>query len=184
MINKKAVSPIIGWVLLFGFAISTATFVGMWMLDQAENIEIPGAGPDIYCNDVKLSINNVCKNTNNKTIDFNITNTGNFKVWRYTVGRDTTPKPDQWCLQLNTNLNPGDEQSFKLSIDGQMDSVIGGETPESWYADCTTILTPSSLETVNEAKFIPWIRIEDEMMYCPYQNLILTNSNSNLNIPC
>ena len=51
MINKKAVSPIIGWVLLFGFAISTATFVGMWMLDQAENIEIPGAGPDIYCND-------------------------------------------------------------------------------------------------------------------------------------
>ena len=65
-----------------------------------------------------------------------------------------------------------------------MDSVIGGETPESWYADCTTILTPSSLETVNEAKFIPWIRIEDEMMYCPNQKLILTNSNSNLNIPC
>ncbi len=64
--NKKAVSSLIAWVLLIGFAVTLGVFVTKWSLQQAQKsttgIEEMVMG-DIQCSDVAIS--GYCDESNN-----------------------------------------------------------------------------------------------------------------------
>ncbi|MBT3395113.1 hypothetical protein HOA59_03100 [archaeon] len=184
---KKGISPLISWILLFGFAVSMGTGISIWIINEMETINIGGPGPETYCKDVRLSINEVCRAADNKTINFNVTNTGNFKIWRYTVGRETTTIPEQWCLDLyagpsTQGLEPGLSDQFNLSIAGDMSPIIG--TDSMIYKECYDVDLNISSDVVNKVNIISWIKIDDEVMYCPDQKLEITSSNPDLNTAC
>ena len=59
--NKKAISALIGWVLLLGFTITVAAFVTSWVIGQVGkfNPEDVVGGCNIYCEDVSMSIEGI-----------------------------------------------------------------------------------------------------------------------------
>ena len=184
---KKGISPLISWILLFGFAVAMGTVISLCIIDEMGDINIAGPGPETYCKDVRLSINEVCRATDDKTINFNVTNTGNFKIWRYTIGRETATIAEQWCLDLyagptTLGLQPGESDQFNLSIGGDMDPITG--TDSMVYKECYDVNLIALTDTVKKVNIIAWIKIDDEVMYCPDQKLEITDSNPDLNDVC
>ena len=174
MKSKKGVSPLLSWVFLIGFAIAMASFVGTWIINQTEEVEFPGEGPDIYCDSIKLSLINVSRSIDNKTVNFELKNTGNFKIDQFTVGRDTNSATDEWCLKQNFNLMPGEVAFFNLSASEDFESIAN-------YANCANYQGETNSEIVTKVTFIPWIKMDGEFMHCSKQKLILMKEHTNLN---
>ena len=103
--NKKAVSSLIAWVLLIGFAVTLGVFVTKWSLQQAQKsttgIEEMVMG-DIQCSDV--AINGYCDESNN----IKIKNRGTLKI-AYLV------KAGELNRKYCENLEPKQECSETLS---------------------------------------------------------------------
>ncbi|MBT4334280.1 hypothetical protein HOD61_00490 [archaeon] len=174
MKSKKGISPLIGWILLIGFAVAMASFVGTWMIDQTRNIEFPGEGPDMYCDSIKLSAVHIERAADNSTVNFELKNTGNFKIDQFTVGRDTASMVDEWCLEQNINLMPGSVFNFNLSANEDFMSGAG-------YAVCGNYLGSANSKIVTKITFVPWIKIDEEFMHCSKQKLILMMEHTDLN---
>lgn len=74
--NRIGQAQFIGWVLLIGFAVMLAAFVGNWMLKQAEETTegfVDMTTKDVKCMDVSIAVK--CENSNVKVI-----NTGYFTI--------------------------------------------------------------------------------------------------------
>lgn len=83
--TRKGQAEFIGWVLLIGFAVVIAAFVGNWMLQRArETTEsvIEMTTKDMRCSDVSVSVN--CKEGNAE-----IVNTGYFTVKKLACYKNT-----------------------------------------------------------------------------------------------
>jgi len=77
--NLKGQTQFIGWILLIGFTVMLAAFVGNWMLQQArETTEsaVDMASKDMKCADVSIAIS--CTSKTN----FDVLNTGYFTIKR------------------------------------------------------------------------------------------------------
>lgn len=93
--TRKGQAEFIGWVLLIGFAVVTAAFVGNWMLQRArETTEsvIEMTTKDMRCNDVSISVN--CKEGNAE-----IVNTGYFTIKKLACYKDTDYNPLEFVIK-------------------------------------------------------------------------------------
>ena len=106
--NKKGIAQAVSWVLLIGFSVAIATFVGFWLRQTAEK-SAEGLQDEITkksrCADTSISatlIEGQCDNNKLK-----ITNRGLFKVIKVRC-RDSAVFDD-------VNLNPGDTTTVPLS---------------------------------------------------------------------
>jgi hypothetical protein len=183
MKSKRGISPLISWILLIGFAVAMAGFVGTWIINQAKEVEFPGEGPEIYCDSIKLSYTSICRSTDNKTININLKNTGDFKITKFLAGRETNESEEQWCLKQNIGDNnkglmPDEEMLFNLSIG---ESMIPNN---QMYKNCNEVIIGISNAIVEKITFVPWIEIEGEIMYCSKQKVILRQEDININNPC
>ncbi|MFH1377021.1 MAG: hypothetical protein ABIH25_05290 [Candidatus Woesearchaeota archaeon] len=169
--KKRGISPLISWVLLISFAIAMALLVTKWVIDNVENIDI--GDEEYYCDDVSISIKNVCivveGGGNTGDIEIKMKNNGNFKITRLSLGRETTEKPEEWCLKLNVqNLNPGQENEppYYLTIGPMSENLIGNDT--TVYQNCDEVeqvYNPED-EKVMSVAVVPWIEIEDKSIAC------------------
>lgn len=80
---KKGQAEFIGWVLLIGFAVVLAAFVGNWIIQQArETAEgmVDMTTKDLRCADVSISISSVVCDEEGKILSVGLVNTGYFTI--------------------------------------------------------------------------------------------------------
>lgn len=98
-VNKKGQGSLIAWVLLIGFAVSLAVFVGRWWLEQAgestEQFEEMLMG-DVKCADVAIS--GSCKTGK-------VTNRGVLKIDRIRIMKDGTTSMCKGPLMPNSEIS-------------------------------------------------------------------------------
>lgn len=176
--DKKGVSPLIAWVLIISFAIAMALLVTKWVVDNVENVEF-GEDDQLYCKDISIFITDVCK-TNQDKIQISMTNNGNFKVDRLSIGMETTHKPESWCLKLNVQgFNPQSSYQYLLPFGEMTGRLIGDET--SVYQDCDTIVqeVPQPGEIIKKIAIVPWIKIEGRPISCIEKKVELNQNIQN-----
>lgn len=179
MRNKRGVSPLVAWVLLISFAIAMGLLVTKWVVDNVKNVEFE-PNKDVYCNDVAGYISDVCKVTtgqNANKIQVTLKNTGNFKITRISLGRETTHKPEEWCLKLNAqNFNPQSDYVYYLTIGKMTGNIIGNES--TVYQNCDTVIENINQdERMTSIAMVPWISIEDKATSCIDKKVELDNLN-------
>ena len=133
---KKAISPLIAWILLVGFTIATAAFITNFIIGETERtvdtlsyIEEGG-----FCEGVYLDLMESCKQPPSlsctapkipKKLELNLVNKGSFTIKRLAVnvldfdyggGQNKIPNSPNSALKDNKGLKPGEELIQTLSF--------------------------------------------------------------------
>ncbi len=120
-INKKAAASLIAWVLLVGLTVTLAGFVTTWAIKNARRFQPSKfAGPDIYCGDVAMSLeDNIIKNRGSLTI-------ANFRC---------IPVEGEPTIKENENLKPKEEKPNPCGTN-EVEIIPGVETTEGEIVYC------------------------------------------------
>lgn len=130
--NKKAVSPLIAYILLIGMVVAMSVIVGNFLIKQARDVNFDSKEIEIYCADAAIDAYSVCselQGTEVYIIGFNMTNRGYFNISDVTIVRKTgsdvkTLTSDEFTFftynggSLNTqkmNLAPGNRALLKIA---------------------------------------------------------------------
>ena len=181
---KRAVSPLVAWVLIIGFSIAAGMFITRWVINEFSDLNF-GQEKDVYCEDVSMDVDSVCicPSPDNNKIRVHLSNNGPFKLNRLYVGRTTSTFSKGWCNILSLGLDPGSIGDFTFQA---------GSPNEQYFStrqtDCQTdLLTPHALEKyfgetekLLELEIVPFVNVEDEYTPC-YEKGILLNSVDQLN---
>jgi len=133
---KKAISPLIAWILLVGFTIATAAFITNFIIEETQRtvdtlsyIEEGG-----FCEGVYLDLTNSCidGSTNscgtdktNYPLKLTMVNKGSFMIKRLAInvedfnyggGQNKIPPNSNNALKDNNGLKPGEELIQQLSF--------------------------------------------------------------------
>lgn len=177
MKNKRGVSPLIAWVLLISFTIAMGLLITKWVVDQIGDTEFD-TDEELYCVDVSILMMSDPVRTNPGEVDFILKNNGNFRIKRISLGRETTERAEEWCLQLNIDIgggspfNPGTEYTHTLKIGDMQGNLVGNET--TIYQMCEDV-TQSAIpeEKLLSISIVPWIEIEDEPIACIDKKIVI-----------
>lgn len=177
--RKRGISPLISWILLFGFAVAMAAMIYSWAVDQTENIDIVD-GPDLYCDDVTLSID-WCERgpdcgLKDKYINVTFSNKGKWNLSGIAAHLETegiNGYPLSSCIYLLSSqpVLPGGETglNFKLNYDPTL--------PDSNICNpCLPAYCGVEVVQIETAEFVPYIKPEDEIFACPSRKVILDPS--------
>ncbi len=169
---QKAISVLLSWVLIVGFAVAMSAIIFGWAipfvnnisnkLDKSENV-------DIYCDNTQIKILDICRRDSstysNTSINISIQNTGSYNIKRLSISRETTHSAIQSCFMYLTNpIEPGSTTSFDLAMLASFIDSNGNNL------DCIT-LDPDLLQRLHTG-FVKHIEIT------PYVNI------NNQEIPC
>ncbi len=132
---KKAISPLIAWILLVGFTIATAAFVTNVIIDLTKKTvdTLPYIEEGGYCEGVNLDLMESCKKSPlitctsgaPKTLTFTLVNKGSFTIKRLAInvedfdyggGHNKIPPNINNALNNNNGLKPGEELIQTLSF--------------------------------------------------------------------
>lgn len=168
--NKKAISPLIAWILIIGFSITLAAFVITWAVNQAQKIELDDQTIREYCQDVNLRINEVCI-TGDYEISANITNTGYFNIVSATFGRRTQELEESWCVEPELHnppeldASPGSEFIYVHNVNGVF--AFDPTAPILIQLSlCGSLVPNDDVGPVTYFAVIPWVKIEDTYVPC------------------
>ena len=175
MKNKKAISPLISWVLIVSFAIAMALLVIPFIIDQIGNWDFD---PEIeYCKDVSLLAEDVCKDDDG-VVHLDLVNTGDFAIKKITLGRTTNLTAEQWCsypeLHSIFPFNPGDSESLGISLEKNYTYDVSLET----FPECSDLSVVDSEVGAVKIVLVPWIKPdpEVEILQCDERKIVLENS--------
>ncbi len=172
-IMKRGISPLISWILIISFSIAIAMLVIPVFVDQAETISehffSENSNNVDYCNDVSVSIEQVCKR--NGRLEMKIDNNGDYSLYKLTVGRVTNISALQWCEYDNISVIPSDGEDFYLNLDADyslsadMDSLF----------DCNESEGSGSTTSAVKLEIIPWIKPDPEgdLIFCENRKLVI-----------
>ena len=144
--NRKAVSPIIAYVLLIGIVIAISAAVGSWLYTQAKS---PGFAVD-KCEGVSISIEKVECEADSLSSGYNI---------KYTVknrGRFTIDK-----LSVKVDFGGGLGDPYKYSLDEVGDLNLKPLVDENEYTN-----TKNFRSIINRIKVTPWLVKGNEELLC------------------
>lgn len=94
--KKKAISPLIAYILLIGMVVAMSAMVSTYLINQANKINYNSKEIEIYCNDVAFDAVPLCKanipgrSDTRKILELNLTNRGSFNISNLTVIREET----------------------------------------------------------------------------------------------
>lgn len=178
---KKGISPIVSWVLIISFSVAIAMVVVPTLIDRAKEFKLD---PNIdYCDDVSISIKDICK-LSDGVLRITVNNNGGFSIQEVTIGRTTNSSSEQWCSYSSISdyfpLIPGDTSLIELSLGEQFVFDI---TQES-FTVCSNVDLGENLSAV-EIAIVPWVRPdpESEIIHCDDKKVIWDDTNI-LNTPC
>ena len=174
--NKKAMSQLIAWVLLVGFAIAMGAFITSWSLGYFKNINLGGSTePELYCDEVQIGINNVCLKTD-ALINLSLTNKGKFSISRITFSRETSNSSLASCIYINADLVPENSTNYLINIVTSLNSF-------GTLSECPTIGSSLGDAQVINIGLTPWIEIENKNIACSDKKISI-NDRILLNKPC
>ncbi len=173
--SKKAMSQLIAFVLLIGFAIAMAGFVMGWAIPMFKRLDLEkGQEQEMYCNNIQIGIDSACRNETD--VKLMVTNKGFYNVTRLTVSRETGNSSMASCLILNVNKDYEDGQGRKFNI-----SIgLGGAIIKRMgiLQECSSFnLEGSSDIVLYQISLIPWVDIENEQVSCSDKKVIITDQN-------
>ena len=134
---KKAISPLIAWILLVGFTIATAAFITNFIIGETERtvdtlsyIEEGGFCEGVYLDlrDSCIVSSSTCSSDSDKTskkLELTLVNKGSFTIKRLAVnvldfdyggGQNKIPNSPNSALKDNKGLKPGEELIQTLSF--------------------------------------------------------------------
>jgi len=91
--KKKAVSPLIAWVLLIGFTITMAAFITTFTINRIKSLDIEGSAEvELYCGDVQLRLAELCR-TSNTSLKVDLINSGLFNIHKLSIQLDSSFQP-------------------------------------------------------------------------------------------
>lgn len=182
---KRGISPLIGWVVLVGFAVATGLLVTQWAVQQFKDIDLP-EDREGYCNDVDIELvgNCVTLNVDMKHVEMNITNKGLFTLTRFTFGRMTSNEAEAWCVLLNEKIPPGNTDPTNPNSRILSLSVVD-RSQDINHAITTQKCNDPNLEgdeltlfsDITSLELVPWIEIEGDSFFC-YDKRITLNSTT------
>jgi len=170
---KKAVSPLISWILVIAFAIALGSFITSWAIKHVKELPIESSQDiDVYCSNTNIQIQSVCREKNDY-VNITLKNKGLYSIKRLTISRETDEDRLASCLVLNQNIKPGEEINYTLNIGGKI------------YSDTTlcNTLPPGLTGNVKQISIIPWIKIEDKNIPCSNKKQTVNDINK-LNQAC
>lgn len=183
--NKKAISPLISWILLIGFAVAMATVVINWSIEQVNKVDFYKQTIKENCANVDLEITGACRNNYNvsgvglgESIVVRVKNAGYFDLPLATVGRSTSNIPESWCLDLDFNLSSGSNElvvkNYKINgtfLNTNFDSEF------NQYTDCKALSGGTVNENLHSFTIVPWIRVEGQSVPCNEKRIIISEQN-------
>ena len=120
-INKKAAASLIAWVLLVGLTVTLAGVVTNWAIKNARRFQPSKfAGPDIYCGDVAISLED----------DDYIKNRGSLIITNFRC----IPVEGEPTTIENVDLKPKEETSNPCTGTGEI--IPGVESSEGEVVYC------------------------------------------------
>lgn len=178
---KKAISVLLSWVLIIGFAVAMSAIIFGWAipfvnkisdkLDKSQNV-------DIYCDNTRIKIVDICRmdNTtyNNQSINITLQNTGSYNIKRLSITRETTHSPIQSCfMYLTPNIiETGATTSFQLAM------LASFTDPSGNSLDCIILdQNPINENFVKQIEITPFVNIDDQEIPCPTSRVTTKDIN-------
>jgi len=179
---KRGISPLIGWVVLVGFAVAAGLLVTQWAIQQFQDIDLPD-DKEGYCDSVEIELDSICLKNNGHEVDLTIKNEGAFTITIATFGRQIPEDAKSWCIDLlNPDITP-DTISGPLTYEitansGDYEHMYATQPCEGLSQGqdengaAVTVELGMDIVTI---EFVPWINIEGDDFAC-YDKRIILNS--------
>jgi len=196
---KKAISVLLSWVLIVGFAVAMSAIIFGWAIPFVEKIVKNldrSESPEIYCDNTALKLNDfgICR-VNDEKLKIQLLNSGSYNIKRLTIARETSANSLQSCFRYNledtVNPNGPPEPGKIMNLELAMKAAF--EDAEGNSIDCPStdfggpILGPCTLAQPNDCvtliEVTPWINVEGKDIACPNSRLTIKNINM-LNFQC
>jgi len=176
---QKAISVLLSWVLIVGFAVAMSAIIFGWAIPFVNNISNKldtSENVDIYCDNTQIKILDICRRElppspglpdpySNRSINISIQNTGSYSIKRLSISRETTHSAIQSCFMYLTNpIEPGSTTSFDLAMLASFIDSNGNNL------DCIT-LDPEPLQRlhtgfVKQIEITPYVNINNQEIPC------------------
>ena len=178
---KKAISVLLSWVLIVGFAVAMSAIIFGWAIPFVEKVSEnlnKNERSDIYCDNVAIKIKDVCRAADNTSITVKVLNTGSYSLKRLGLARETTGSALQSCYLYNLDQQsalPGNELQFTLAIEAPFTDSRGNPL------DCNSASGDSPPNVprpyVTKVEVVPWINIEGADINCPSSIVTIKDIN-------
>ncbi|MBS3155545.1 hypothetical protein J4404_03555 [Candidatus Woesearchaeota archaeon] len=172
---KKGISPLIAYILLIGMTVAMSVTVSIYLKNQAQSINFNSKEIEVYCADVAMDAELVCKNSEN-VLGFNLTNRGYYSISNLTISSkisgvtttlDLNSGAYQWNIYTDNSLGDSDNEAISPK-----------EKALLLIALDLTDLTPAN---PIEITITPSITIDDKGAVCNEKVFKLSISNNNIN---
>jgi hypothetical protein len=166
---KRGISPLISYILIVTLSVSIGFLVINALTNEISKIEID-SGIE-YCEDVSISVDGFCVNSDNIII-VNVTSTGAFSVHKFSFGRITDVAALQWCdATFEPPLDFGIETQYEINLEQNYNVAVNESTMECMSS---SYLSGTSESSVAEIRVMPWIKPEGELISCKDKEIIIT----------
>ena len=175
--DKKAISQLISFVLLIGFAVAMAAIITTWSIEQVKKVEFDKENIKELCKDVRLDISGACRTLDGQKVTLRLENPGYFDISFATVGRETANIPEAWCLDLNFNLTTNlSNRLINYTING---IFLNANFDEDFnqFTECKNLGGGVISEPIDSFTIVPWIRINDQSIPCTDKKAIISEQN-------
>ena len=184
---KKAISPLISWVLLVGLVIAIGSFVYFWAINYARMVDpTKGNLEEMYCDSVRISITDSCR-LNDNTLRIDLLNKGSFKIVVLTLSRETGRNPMSSCLELldpgisDPGILPGGTYRYNFDVSQSLIPLNGVTLDACPTADSVQVVALPNL-FVDSVSITPWIKIKENQI--AFNDKKISINPDNLNKPC
>lgn len=183
--NKKAISQLVSFVLLVGFAVAMATVIINWSKIQTENIDFKKDYVREQCANVRVEINGVCRTPDGEDIKVLLSNPGYWDIPFATIGRETASIPQSWCLDLEFNSNvssPGviSTKSYKINgtfLNSSFGDILNQSESLNQYTECKDLQGGQVVEGIETFTILPWLRIDEQTVPCSEKKISITQTD-------
>jgi hypothetical protein len=168
--NKKAVSPLIAYILLIGMVVAMSAIVGNFLIKQSRSINFESKEIEIYCSDVAIDGYPVCL-AGTSGIGINITNRGYYNVSDFSIVKRENNVVTTLTLKDNS-------YSFSTYLpipnNGQLNPITQAQlSPESKGLLKVVINQKNLIDT--EILITPILKINDKIASCNEKVFKLSN---------
>ncbi len=177
--KKKAVSPLVAWVLLIGFTIGVGVLVSNFIIKQTEKTFRPEelAIGSLYCGEVAFTVDSYCRDIlpNNPEgwglLKLSLKNRGAFTITKIGINLKDDRGTVSDIVDLSPNvLKPGDEADFPIAVKDKAN------------IDSNKKLIGTAVEKIT---LTPIILEEGRNVSCGEKRFIITNDMLlNIDAPC
>ncbi|MBU0930193.1 MAG: hypothetical protein KJ623_03930 [Nanoarchaeota archaeon] len=169
---KKAVSPLISYIMLIGMVVAMSAIVANYLINQARDINFESQENAVYCAEVAIDAIPACKTpfpgSTQVVLGLNLTNRGYYSISNLSVVK-----------KENNNVRTLDSEEFDIFPYLTDGSINPNEAPIEPSKKGLLKLIVNSSET-NEITVTPKININDKTTICNEKLFKLTVIQSDI----